>query len=206
MTQNLRDHFDRAVSDDPGAALNEMADAAITEGGRLRRRRNHRTALGAAAGVVAVIGAVAGLNLTAGSPESTDPQVTLAAAMMPVSAPSCLPQPVETDATDALVFLTAGVTEVQRTALAEALSDDPRVSAFAFESRKEAYEKFRSRYADNPDLIAAVGTDRFPEAFRLRLGVAQQYTELRLHYAAMDGVDLITGRRCTADAPVGGVL
>jgi hypothetical protein len=206
VTLNLRDHFDRAVSDDPGAALDEMAGAAIAEGGRLRRRRNQRAAGGVAAGVIAVIGAVACLNLLPNASKSADPPVTIAAAMMPVTAPSCLRHPVEADATDVVIFLAAAVTDVQRSALDTALRDDPRVDALMFESREQAYQKFRTRYARNPDLLAAVSADRFPESFRVRLGAAEHYTGFRVRYATMAGVELITGRRCAKDAPVGGVL
>ena len=49
MDVDLREQFDRAVSDDPGADPGEMAQLAIVQGGRLRRRRRQ---LAAAAGVV----------------------------------------------------------------------------------------------------------------------------------------------------------
>ena len=205
MTLNLRDHFDRAVSDDPGAALEEIADAAIAEGGRLRRRRQ-RTAAGVAAGAVALIVAVAGLNLSSNAPESADPSETIAAAMMPVTAPSCLPHPVEVDVTDVVVFLAAASTDEQRSALAAALHDDPWVDALMFESREQAYQRFRSRWAKNPDLLAAVHAEQFPQSFRLRLVAAGQYPAFRSQYAAMEGVEQVIGRKCAKDAPVGGVL
>jgi cell division transport system permease protein len=210
VTLDLRDHFDRAVSDDPGAALEDMADAAIAEGGRLRRRRNQRAAIGVAAavaaGVVVVIGTVAGLNLSPNAPKSAVPPVTLAAAMMPVTAPSCRHDPVDADATDVVIFLAAEVTDVQRSALDTALRDDPRVDAMMFENREEAYQRFRTRFAQYPDFLAAVSAAQLPESFRMRLGAAEQYTEFRLQYATMDGVGQISGRRCTKDAPVGGIL
>lgn len=198
MDTNLREQFDRAVGDDPGADPGVMAHAAIVRGARMRRRRRQAVAAGVAAGVAAVLAAVS-------LPSSEEPQVTVAA-MMPVAAPSCTVKPVETDATDALVFLDSGMTGGQRSALESALAGDPRVATLLFESREQAYERFRSRWADNPDLLAAVSADQFPESFRLRLVDASQYAGLRADYMAMDGVDTILGRACAADAPVGGVL
>jgi cell division protein FtsX len=206
VTLNLRDHFDRAVVDDPGAPLDEMAGAAIAEGDRLRRRRQHRTVISVAAAVVAVTGAVTGLTFVLADPRAAEPPVTLAAAMTPVTAASCQQQPVETDATDVIIFLVAGATDTQRSALDTALRADPRVDTVLFDSREQAYQRFRTRFAQNQDLIDAVGSDQFPESFRLRLGAAEQYAAFRARYAALDGVALIDGRRCTKDAPVGGVL
>jgi hypothetical protein len=202
---DLRDHFDRAVRADPGGPLGALADAAIAEGGRLRRRRHRRVAGGLAAGVVAVAGAVAVLTLPPDAPGPAGSPATVAAAMIPVPAPACLPQPVDIDATDVVVLL-AAATDGQRSAVGTALRDDPRVDTLLFESRAQAYERFRTRFADNPDLVAAVGAGRFPESFRLRLRATGEYAAFRLRSAAADGVTQVVGRRCTPDAPVGGVL
>ncbi|MFR9778442.1 permease-like cell division protein FtsX [Micromonospora sp. MS34] len=204
VERHLREHFERAVDDDPGVAPDDMAHAAIIEGVRLRRRRNQLTAAAVAAGMVVVIGAVAGLNLPSGR-SAADQPVTVAAAMMPVVAPSCTPRPVERDATDVVIFLGAEITDRQRAALETALSADPQVQNLIFESRGQAYERFRTRWAHNPDLVAAVTADQFPESFRLRLVAASQYTAVRSRYATMDGVEEVIGRRCPKDAPVGGL-
>lgn len=206
MERQLREHFERSVGEDPGVAPDEMARAAIFDGVRLRRRRSRLAAAGMAAGVVIAIGTAAGLNLEVGSPTPAGPPVSVAAAMAPVAAPSCQRQAVERDATDAVIFLTAALTDQQRAALRTALSDDPRVAALIFESREQAYQKFRTRWAQNPDLLAAVTADQFPESFRLRLATASQYTAVRSRYARMEGVEQVIGRSCAKNAPVGGSL
>lgn len=202
--RNLREQFERAVDGDPGAAPGDLARAAIMAGSRLRRRRNRLTVAGAAAGVVVLIGAVTGLNLASGRPAADQP-VTVAAAMMPVVAPACTPHPVERDATDVVVFLGHAATDRQRAALGAALSADPGVQDLIFESRAQAYDRFRTRWAHQPDLVAAVEAGQFPESYRLRLVAASQYTAVRSRYATMDGVEQIIGRRCPKDAPVGGI-
>lgn len=206
MDMNLREHFDRAVSDDPGFDPGDMAHAAIAGGRRMRRRRGQMVAAGVAAGVVTVLGAVAGLNQLSEPPRPRSSTVTIAAAMMPVAAPSCSVKPVDRDATDVVIFLTAGVTDRQQSALKSALADDARVHTLQFENRGEAYQRFRMLWANNPDLVAAVSADQFPESFRLRLADASKYDALRTQYAAMDGVELIIGRICQPSAPVGGIL
>ncbi|GLY99179.1 permease-like cell division protein FtsX [Actinoplanes sp. NBRC 103695] len=206
MEQHLRDQFDRAVGDDPGAPLDEMATAAIAAGTRLRERRHYWVPAGVAAGVLVVVGAVAGLTLPLDASKSDEPPVTVAAAMVPMTAPACLKRPVETDVTDAVVFLTPEVTDVQRAALDTALSQDPGLAARSYESREDAFRRFQIRWKDNPDLVKAVTPYELPESFRLRLRAAEQFTALRDRYASMGGVQEIIGRKCAAGAPIGGVL
>jgi hypothetical protein len=206
VEQQLREHFERAVAEDPGVAPDEMARAAINEAVGLRRRRSRLVTAGVAAGMVVAVGTTVGLKVAVGSPAPAGPPVTVAAAMAPVAAPSCERQPVERDATDAVVFLTPDLSEPQRAALMIALRNDPRIAALIFESREQAFQKFRTRWAQEPDLVAAVTADQLPESFRLRLVVAAEYTTVRSRYASMDGVEQVIGRRCAKDAPVGGTL
>lgn len=206
MAEQLRKHFERAVGDDPHVPAVEVARAAIAEGSRLRRRRHRLTAAGVAAAVVTVAGAVTVLNLPAGAPQRAEPPMTVAAAMMPVSAPSCTGQLVEHRATDVVVFLHTEASDRQRTAVGTALEADPVVETVLHESRSEAYERFRVLWADSPDFLAAVTPDQLPESFRLRLVTPERYPALRSRYAAMDGVADVIGRQCPQDAPVGGVL
>jgi hypothetical protein len=194
---DLRQHFDQAVSDDPGADPAEMAHTAIAQGGRIRRRRTMAiaaaaTVLAAAAGVISVAG-------------RTDPPVTVAAAMVPVAAPSCSAKPVKKDATDVTIFLDPAATEPQLSAVARALHADARVGALQFEDREQAFQRFKARWASNPDLVKAVGATQLPESFRLRMTDPAQYTALRTTYATMAGVDQIVGRKCPVSAPVGGL-
>jgi hypothetical protein len=194
VERHLRDHFDRAVDDDPGVAPGYLARAAIAEGVRLRRRRNHRAVAAAATGLAVVIGVAAGLSLPPGHPATDRPAV----------ASSCTARPVERDATDVAIFLKAGISDAQRTAILAALSADPQVKSLVFAGHGDAYERFQQLWADKPqtDLVTA---DHIAESFRVRLVVPAQYTAFRSRYATMAGVDEVVGRRCPVDAPVGGL-
>ncbi|MEV6344767.1 permease-like cell division protein FtsX [Actinoplanes sp. NPDC051851] len=206
MEPSLREQFDLAVKDDPGADHGAMAVAAIAEGGRIRERRRRVVAVSAAAGVVAVLGAVTGVSLAGGTPSSSTPPVTIEAAMAPSAAPGCWAKTVKSGATDAVVFLDEGVTAERQAALADALNGDSRVETVLFDSRDQAYQRFRARWADEPDLVTAVAADQFPQSYRVRLSEPDQFTAFRAEYASTDGVQLVIGRKCPASAPVGGVL
>jgi hypothetical protein len=202
---SLREHFDRAVSADPGIDPGELAHTAITEGGRIRRRRKRTAAASAVAGLT-VFGVVAGLNLRTEPARPANPPAPAAAAMVPAAAPSCSAKPVDRDATDVLILLGGAVTGPQRTALRSALGADKRVDVLQFENSQQAFQKFQALWADSPGFADVPRASQFPDSFRLRLADASQYTAFRRQYAAMGGVGQIIGRVCPPSAPVGGAL
>jgi cell division transport system permease protein len=209
MDENLREYFEQAVSDDPGADVEAMAHLAIARGGRVRRRRRQTAVAGVAAGMVAVLAVVTGVHLRSEKPGPASPTPavapTVAPAMLLVSASDCSAQPVAADATDVAMFAAPHVTDQQLSALRTTLEADPRVKTVLFESRTQAYERFQRLWAESPDFLASVGPDMLPESFRLRLVDPSQYSAFRAEYQARPDIDLIEGRVCETSAPVGGV-
>lgn len=86
------------------------------------------------------------------------------------------------------IFLSPEITEEQRAELDQALASDPLVSDYYFESQEEAYEQFRSLFADQPDLIEAVGPESLPESFRVRLADPEQFHQIDNRYAQSEGI------------------
>lgn len=202
MDGNLREQFDRAVGDDPGADPAVLAQAAITAGGRVRRRRRMTAAGGVAVGLIAVLSVVA---LRPGPPEPAAPPVTVAAAMMPPAAVNCKPGRVLSGVTEVAMFLEDSATDQQRTAIRSALDSDRRVKSFTFEDRREAYERFKALWSDSPDFVAAVSPESLPESFRVRLADDSVPTRFEAQYAAMPGVVDVIGRICPSPQPPGAV-
>jgi hypothetical protein len=208
---NLREHFDRAVSGDPGADLGEMAHAAIAQGGRVRLRRKQMAVAGVAAGVAMVLAVVAGVNHRSPVTGPANPAALAPAAvgpaMMLVAAAGCSPEEVMSDATDAVVRpgdADGHVTGEQLSALRSVLEHDARVRTVVFESHEQAYQRFRELWAEYPDFIASVGPDSLSESFGVRLADPSQYSAFRADYEAMDTVTGVYGRICPVTAPVGG--
>jgi hypothetical protein len=213
----LREHFDRAVSGDPGADLGEMARAAIAQGGRVRRRRQQMAVAGVAAGAVMVLAVVAGVNHRSPVTEPANPAAVARAgsapaasapAMVLVSALGCSVKPVQNGATDVVIFpgdADGHVTDRMVSQLRSDLKDDPRVAALFFTTHEQAYQRFQRLWPNNPDFVASVSPNDLPEFFRLRLVDAAQYTAFRTQYAARDDVMSIEGRICSPNAPVGGL-
>jgi cell division transport system permease protein len=95
------------------------------------------------------------------------------------------------DKIEVSIFLTGEVTEGQRANIDSQLKEDPLVKSFYFESKDQAYEKFKRLFADAPDLVSAVKPDGLPESFRVQLKDPEKFQEISTRYAASEGVEEI---------------
>jgi cell division transport system permease protein len=93
------------------------------------------------------------------------------------------------------IFLDPKITEAQRTQLNSELTADPLVSTVEFETKTQAFEKFKTIYADTPDLLDAVNADDLPESFRVKLKNPEQYQTIFDNYKDKEGVEDIVDQR-----------
>ncbi|MFY1698340.1 permease-like cell division protein FtsX [Solwaraspora sp. WMMA2101] len=199
----LRTHFEQAFDGEPPPATpgEELARAAMAGGTRLRRRRR-LTIGGAAVAVTALAAVAAGLAV----PVRDAPAPVPAQVVLPSATPVlCEGVSAEDVATEASVYLAEQVTDAQRAAIDTALRADPRLSTVRYDSRQDAYERFRQMYRDGPpevfslytpEEIAQVTADQFPESFRLTLTDPAAYPQLEPDLRALPGVDEVVGRFC----------
>jgi cell division transport system permease protein len=89
------------------------------------------------------------------------------------------------------IFLDVEVTEEQRTGLQAALEGDPLVREVIYETKDEAYSRFKEIWQDAPDLVSAVNPDQLPESFRIRLVNPEQYDQIFDKYKDTEGIDEI---------------
>jgi len=94
------------------------------------------------------------------------------------------------------VFLkTANVTQEQKDALGAAIKSDPLVADSIFESKEQAYERFREIYAALPDLVNQTRPEALPESYRVKLKDQDTFTEFKAKYATSEGVDTIIDQK-----------
>lgn len=87
------------------------------------------------------------------------------------------------------IFLATDVTDEQRDQIDASLAADPLVDSYYYESTEDAYEKFTSLFSDAPDLVEAIRPESLPESFRLRLTDPEQFHEISLRYAGVEGIN-----------------
>ncbi|MEU9515959.1 permease-like cell division protein FtsX [Micromonospora sp. NPDC048169] len=195
MDQKLHVLFERALGVEPAPLTGELAREAMAGGTALRRRRRLVTG-GAATGLLAVAAVVVGLNLTP-APREPAPPVVAAGALMPSAGSTCERQWGD-EPVDIRVFLRREITDRQRLDLRDALRSDPIVRSVTFQSRDEAYARFKEMYRNSPDLVDAVTPEQMPESFEVTVTKARDYSRLVANFHDRDGVDQILGGPCPA--------
>ncbi len=73
------------------------------------------------------------------------------------------------------IFLNEDVTQPQRDEISGTLNRLDLVKSVTYESKAEAYRRFKLQFQDQPDLVANVTQDALPESYRVKLKDPRQY-------------------------------
>ncbi|MFI5908932.1 permease-like cell division protein FtsX [Dactylosporangium sp. NPDC051541] len=86
---------------------------------------------------------------------------------------------------EARAVLRSDATAEQTEQLRAAIDHSPEISTYRFESREEAYERFKVAFADAPELIAATFPESLPASFWLDLPCATDFPAVRARLAPL---------------------
>ncbi len=81
------------------------------------------------------------------------------------------------------------VSPEQRTQLQTDLEATPQVARVYYESKEEAFARFREQFKDSPDLVANVSADALPESFRVKLDDPEQFDVVASAFRDRPGVE-----------------
>jgi cell division transport system permease protein len=93
------------------------------------------------------------------------------------------------------IFLREDVSEAQRAAITQAIDTNPLVASKEYETREQAFEKFKVLWRDSPDFVKSVGPDSLPESFRVKLKNPEQYQEFADQIKGLPGIQDIVDQR-----------
>ncbi|WP_433301203.1 permease-like cell division protein FtsX [Actinoplanes sp. CA-030573] len=97
------------------------------------------------------------------------------------------------------IFLRSDVTEAQRNAIDQAITNDPLVKDKTYESREEAFARFQQLWADSPDFVKSVGPNSLPESFRVKLKDPEKYKTFADKINGMPGIQDVIDQRTLLD-------
>jgi cell division transport system permease protein len=93
------------------------------------------------------------------------------------------------------IFLRSDVTEAQRSAIDQAISDNALVADRSYETREQAFARFQTLWADSPDFVKSIGPNSLPESFRVKLKDPEQYKTFADQIQGMAGIQDIIDQR-----------
>lgn len=89
----------------------------------------------------------------------------------------------------------AAITDEQREQLEADLLAEPVVESVFYESKAEAYDRFREQFANEPELVESVSADVLPASFRVKLKDPEQFAVIKDRFEARPGVEDIIDQR-----------
>jgi len=93
------------------------------------------------------------------------------------------------------IFLKDNVSQSELTHLSDELNTMPEVKSLHYESKQEAYQRFKQIFKDQPDLINTVTLDAIPSSSRLILKYTQHFGLISARLSAEPGIDKIVDHR-----------
>ncbi len=87
------------------------------------------------------------------------------------------------------------VTDEQRTELQNDLQSTPLVEKVYYESKQDAYKRFKEQFKDSPDLVQNVTPDALPESFRVKLKDPTQFEVVASAFRDRPGVDEVQDQK-----------
>jgi cell division transport system permease protein len=99
------------------------------------------------------------------------------------------------DRVEVSLFLREDATLAQRTDLGADLTADPLVERVFFESKPEAFARFREQFKDYPDITEGVTAADLQESYRVKLQDPQRFAEIQDRFGAAPGVDTVVDQR-----------
>jgi cell division transport system permease protein len=93
------------------------------------------------------------------------------------------------------IFLKDDVTEQQRDQLGADLNAMPEVQHVYFESKQDAYKRFKEQFKDTPDIVANTTPDVLPESFRVKLKDPKKFEVVSSAFADRPGVVNVFNQR-----------
>src|SRR3954452_21539310 len=97
------------------------------------------------------------------------------------------------------IFLDEKITDGQSATIAQTIDQSPLVASKTYESREQAFEKFKVLWRDTPDFVNSVGPESLPASFRVKLKNPEQYKQFAAQVQGLPGVQDIVDQRQLLD-------
>jgi cell division transport system permease protein len=97
------------------------------------------------------------------------------------------------------VFLKNDITDTQRQAIDSAIAQSSLVKSRSYETKEQAFNRFKELWQDSPDFVKSIGPNSLPESFRVKLKNPEQYKQFADQIQSLQGIDQIIDQRTLLD-------
>ncbi|MEU4694350.1 permease-like cell division protein FtsX [Actinoplanes sp. NPDC023714] len=97
------------------------------------------------------------------------------------------------------IFLNDDVDDAQKAAIDQAIDSDPLVREKTYESKEQAFERFKVLWEDSPDFVNSISSSSLPESYRVKLTDPEKYADFAKKIEGMEGVRQIIDQRTLLD-------
>ncbi len=97
------------------------------------------------------------------------------------------------------IFLEDNVTQAQRQGIQNDLHALPEVAEVFYESKEEAFERFKEQFKNSPAIIDNVTPDALPESFRVKLKDPRKFEVVASAFEQRPGVQTVLNQRAILD-------
>jgi cell division transport system permease protein len=91
------------------------------------------------------------------------------------------------------------VTPDEKAAIGADLKKMPQVSRVENETKEQAYERFKTQFADTPGMVQSTKLGDIPESFRVKLKNPEQYQAIVQAFSSRKGVDQVVNEKDILD-------
>ena len=110
------------------------------------------------------------------------------------------------DKIEVSVFLAPDVTDPQKADIQRTLEGIPVVQDVFYESKEQAYNRFKEQFKDSPDMVRNVSPSAMPESYRIKLADPEQFDQVHDRFCSGQlnasgrevcnpGIDLVVDQR-----------
>ncbi|MBI4259284.1 MAG: ABC transporter permease [Actinobacteria bacterium] len=100
-----------------------------------------------------------------------------------------------TNKVEVAVYLEDGISLDQQNRIQGILNRLPEVASVDYESKEEAYGRFKVLFANQPDLVLNVSADALPASFRVKLADPEKFESVRAVLQGEPGIEKISDQR-----------
>jgi len=97
----------------------------------------------------------------------------------------------QTERVEVSVYLVDNISKSDFTRLNQMLHSMPQVESIRYETKQEAYQRFKELFKNQPDLVNNVSPNALPASFRVKLKNSEQFGVIKAQLEGQPGIDTI---------------